>query len=324
MSEQQIDNSAAGVRYPFINLEKAIGRAKEIFDADTKGREMSISAAFAVWEYSEKSSGGFQTVAALKMYGLLKDASGSDGRKIALTEAALRYFRDEREEERQKHIRDFALKPKLIAVLWRDWHASPPADAVARSHLKADRQLSDQGARSLLAIYKENLAFAYLTGESKVLLSDADEAEPTASKIVTPPPAQPIEIGDLVQWETEDGTLKLEKPARVRAVREYEGRKWVLIDGSYAGIPKQQTILDQKGLGGGNPVAPPRLALDDPNPGVQPTATEREWLRGPLSRETTYRLIVSGDLGPKEIGKLIRLLEAQKSILSDDDDATAN
>jgi len=47
---------------------------------------------------------------------------------------------------------------------------------------------------------------------------------------------------------------------------------------------------------------------------------EREWLRGPLSRETSYRLIVTGDLGPKEIGKLIKLLKAQQSVLSDEDE----
>jgi len=47
---------------------------------------------------------------------------------------------------------------------------------------------------------------------------------------------------------------------------------------------------------------------------------EREWLRGPLSKETTYRPIVSGELGPKEIGKLIKMLQAQKAVLSDDDD----
>jgi hypothetical protein len=48
--------------------------------------------------------------------------------------------------------------------------------------------------------------------------------------------------------------------------------------------------------------------------------SEREWLRGPLSREAGYRLLVTGSMGPREIGKLIKLLEAQKSVLDDDDD----
>lgn len=49
-------------------------------------------------------------------------------------------------------------------------------------------------------------------------------------------------------------------------------------------------------------------------------ATEREWLRGPLSREVSYRLIVSGDMGAKALGKLIKLLEAQRAVLEDDDE----
>lgn len=47
---------------------------------------------------------------------------------------------------------------------------------------------------------------------------------------------------------------------------------------------------------------------------------EREWLRGPLSKLVTYRLFVSGDLGSRELGKLIKLLEAQKLVLDDDDE----
>ncbi|MGV3578549.1 hypothetical protein [Brevundimonas sp.] len=47
---------------------------------------------------------------------------------------------------------------------------------------------------------------------------------------------------------------------------------------------------------------------------------EREWLRGDLSREVSYRLFIQGEIGPKEIGKLIKLLQAQKDVLDDDDD----
>lgn len=46
---------------------------------------------------------------------------------------------------------------------------------------------------------------------------------------------------------------------------------------------------------------------------------EREWLRGPLGKSVGYRLIVSGEMGGREIGKLIKLLEAQKAVLDDED-----
>lgn len=51
---------------------------------------------------------------------------------------------------------------------------------------------------------------------------------------------------------------------------------------------------------------------------------EREWIRGPLSKDANYRIIVTGDLGPREIGKLIKLLEAQKAVLADDDEGPAS
>lgn len=237
------DPKSAGTRFPFINLEKAIGRAKELFDADQKGREMALSAAFAVWEYSEKSSGGFQTVAALKMYGLLRSG---DARKVGLTDAALRYFRDEREEEKNKLAREFALKPKLIAALWADWRATPPADTIARSHLKAERGLNEQSARSLLSIYKENLAFTQLKADDKI-----------------PEPAE-----DDQEEMVDDGGGGSPPPAARR-------RETKIMDG------------------------------------------ERELTSGLLSKDANFRLIVSGEVGVKEIERLIKKLQFDKEILAD-------
>jgi hypothetical protein len=47
---------------------------------------------------------------------------------------------------------------------------------------------------------------------------------------------------------------------------------------------------------------------------------ERELLRGPLSRESNYRLLVSGDVGAKELGKIIKLLTVYKELYLDDDE----
>lgn len=48
-------------------------------------------------------------------------------------------------------------------------------------------------------------------------------------------------------------------------------------------------------------------------------AGEAEWMRNLVGRETKVRLLVTGDMGPKEIGRLIKLLEAQKAVLDDDE-----
>lgn len=49
-------------------------------------------------------------------------------------------------------------------------------------------------------------------------------------------------------------------------------------------------------------------------------AGEKEWIRNPLGRGKAVRVLVTGSMGSKEIGKLIKLLEAQKAILDDDDE----
>ena len=68
-----------------------------------------------------------------------------------------------------------------------------------------------------------------------------------------------------------------------------------------------------------NSVVNDQQPIKQPSELVRNEASEREWLRGSLSKEARYRLIVSGELGPKEIGKLIKLLQAQQAVLSDDD-----
>jgi hypothetical protein len=227
MSDQNSETKEGGARFPFINLEKAIGRAKELFDADQRGREMTIAGVFGVWEYSEKSSGGFQTIAALKQYGLIQNTNSGDGRKVRLSDSALRYFRDEREEEKKKLAREFALKPKIVASLWKDWHVTPPGDTIARSHLKAERGLTDQASRSLLSIYKENLAFADLTGDDKIPEVDGDAVPP-------PPYANHIKVGDYVQW-TSGGIDQFKAPRKVVGI--FPDGLHVQVFGSNSGIP---------------------------------------------------------------------------------------
>jgi hypothetical protein len=53
---------------------------------------------------------------------------------------------------------------------------------------------------------------------------------------------------------------------------------------------------------------------------------EREFLRGPLSREAAYRLMVSGEFGAKELAKIIKVLTLQKELLleSEAEDDTAS
>jgi hypothetical protein len=148
---------------------------------------MSVADAFVVWEYSAKSSGGFQTVSALKEYGLLQATSAG---KVRLTPEALAYFRDERESEHERLRGYFAHRPLLIQKLWIDskWQANPPSDPIARSHLKNEVGLSEQSARSFLAIYKENIAFAWDKTDSKPPDPAPDKGKGGLKNDPPPPP----------------------------------------------------------------------------------------------------------------------------------------
>lgn len=53
---------------------------------------------------------------------------------------------------------------------------------------------------------------------------------------------------------------------------------------------------------------------------VQVMAGERELKAGLLSKETSFRLLVNGPVGAKEIDRLISSLQLDKDILSDNDD----
>ncbi len=149
-------------RFPFISLEKALQKAQQLFDGDRGGKAMPVTTAFELWGYSPKSSGGFQTTSALKAYGLIEDEGANADRKVKLTGAARRYFLDERDDVRAEMLAEFALRPGLFQVLWSvdRWEEGIPADTVARSHLKLERNLNDQSARAALGIFKENIQFA--------------------------------------------------------------------------------------------------------------------------------------------------------------------
>lgn len=106
--------------------------------------------------------------------------------------------------------------------------------------------------------------------------------------------------------------LEQEKAFESRGNGDSEGEESDLSNDNEAGNTMQDTIVQER-----TPPPPPPLM-------VEPTAGESEWMRNLVGRETKVRLLVTGDMGPKEIGRLIKLLEAQKAVLDDDDENDAD
>jgi hypothetical protein len=275
----------ANVQFPFINLEKAIGRAKQLYDADQRGNEMSVSTAFAVWQYSEKSSGGFQTISALKMYELLEESGPG---KVKLTKHATDFFRDEREEHRAQRLQDFATNPPLLMTLFNHWGSHLPSDTVARSYLKLDCGLNEQSSRAVLGIYKENIAFANVKGDGKI----GEIKEPKVDA------KEPPKVGDFVQW-TSGGVDQFRQPRKVLGVSD--GYVWV--HGSNTGMPMAEiTVVD--------PPAPKIAA-------VSKGETEREAGEQPdiSVLQVGKRLQITADVDAAGLAKLKQVLDQYEQIL---------
>jgi hypothetical protein len=85
----------------------------------------------------------------------------------------------------------------------------------------------------------------------------------------------------------------------------------------------EQPDTDEAETDGQDGEVPP-LPPPPPPPGnkVKIMAGERELTTGMLAKEASFRLIVSGNIGVKEIERLIQKLEIDKEILADTTDIT--
>ncbi|MGK2871798.1 MAG: hypothetical protein ACSLFL_06045 [Alphaproteobacteria bacterium] len=316
----QVDNAAKkakvaspikdgrGPAYPFISLQKAIERVEQLRDANMLRVATSPLGIYRVWGFGGDNGNARQTMAALNHFGLIEYVGRGDQRQAKLSDLALRIVLDAvpGSKERMTAIREAALLPEVHGKLWDQYKDALPPDVVIETYLTKDCGFNIQGAKNLVGEYRDTFRYAEL------------------SQPDTKPPFQ-AEIGDIVQVEI-NGVLTLDKPSRLREIEEHEGRKWAFIDGSETGVPMEQIVVQAKGETPlAPPLTPPRLPLDhNQNDGTGVQKGEREWLRGPLSKNVGYRLVVSGDLGPREIGKLIKLLKAQQAVLEDDDEDGAS
>lgn len=296
--------------FPYIGLAKAVDRIQTVFNK-VKRYEARVADIAGDWGLAPKSSSTDRTVAALISYGLVDDNGGGESRKIKVSEVGLHIIDDPRPGQREKYLALAALRPKIIAEYAEKWAGGRPDDAHALSQLKFDGGFTDEGARIFLRVFDETIRFlpavdAAMQGASSSTIEREEQ-----------PPKVTPKVGDMVQW-TSAGVDQFDAPKRVRGFQTHDGVEWAFVEGTDTGVPMAElTVVSAAAPPPLTPPVFPEVAS------VAVSAKEREWLRGPLSRDASYRLIVSGDLGPRDIGKLIKLLEAQKLILEDDEPADA-
>ncbi len=186
------DDKTRGQRsplYPFIPLQKAIERAKTLY-AVSKKNPSRVATVVGTWKYGPKSSGGMQTIAALKQFGLLADQGVGESRRLTITDLALRLILGNDEAAHRESVQRAALTPTIHAELWTKWEQEIPGDAVVRDYLIFDRKFNPAGADDLIREYRETLAFAGLVGSGSESLPDGDKAGEEVPPMETLPIAQ--------------------------------------------------------------------------------------------------------------------------------------
>lgn len=113
------------------------------------------------WKYGAKSSGGLQTIAALKSYGLMEDAGKGPDRKVRLTEVALRILLDTRpdSQERVQLLSAAATAPAQFAEIHRANPDGLPSTATLRHYLIFDKRFTESAADEICKILLVNQAF---------------------------------------------------------------------------------------------------------------------------------------------------------------------
>lgn len=183
--------------YPFVNLKEALAKA-EAFRLKEGRNAAQREVGVVHWGYKAKSSGGKQTLAALRAFGLMEPEG-----PMKLTEAALRVLLDKREvsPERDALVRKMALLPPIHKRLWERYHTDLPSDASLKHSLIFDEGFNENTVDEFIKEYKATIEYAGLM-ESGSMPSEGEEPEenppgesamdrpaiPTP-KVHTPPPA---------------------------------------------------------------------------------------------------------------------------------------
>jgi hypothetical protein len=297
--------------YPSMPLRDAVDEVAKI-EGSYRSSPVDRENAAKLIGYAGLSGPANKALAALASYGLLERAGKGQAR---VTERARAILHPKDEEERKSSLRAAALDPPLFREIREhfDGLTVPPEGGVAtylhRQGFNPSAIRPAVKAFLLTMAYLEELG---VTESHGTTTPDAPESNGLGGTDKSRPAYGGARVGDLVQWENQ-GTLRFETPRRVRLITD-DGQ-WLAVDDSETGIPMSEVIV--QGRAPEPTVQPPQFSMQKPDE-ASPAAGEVEWMRNRLGSGTNVRLMVKGDMGPREIAKLIKILEAQKSVLEDD------
>ncbi|RGP40807.1 hypothetical protein BPTFM16_01099 [Altererythrobacter insulae] len=237
--------------YPYISVQKAIDQARALFDQEGE-YEAPLTSAAGAWGYSPKSSGGRQTLATMKYYGLIDISGEGDARKIRVSDIAKRIILDKREDDSEKRalIRKVALTPAAHKKLYDQYPNGLASDNSVEHFLVFDEGFKPDGAKDLIAEYKETATFAGVYQPSETL----DKSDDSDNLVDDDNNPVEVKVGDRVQV-TINGVDQFKDGTTV--VGFSDDREFVFVDQSTSGVPvKDISIMEQAGA---DTVTPPPM-----------------------------------------------------------------
>jgi hypothetical protein len=305
--------------YPSFAIDKALEQVAKLA-AKEGSYAVPLKSAMNAWGYSDKSSGGRQSLATIKYFGLIDITGEGDDRKVKVSDLARRILGDKREDETEKKrlIREAAMTPAAHQALFAQYPSGLASDGTVHHFLVFEKGFSDDAAVDLIAEFKRTAAYVGLYEPQKVVDIQDDQCDDSGTGNGTPA----VSVGSKIQW-TSAGVDMLAVPATVLSVSP-DGN-WVFTDAGDTWIPlKEVTIVNAAQILDAPPPIPPELlaARDAMKRGSASSALKEGQTvlsRGQL-KSGSFEVLVTGIVGAKEIGKIIKILEAQKLVLTDDEE----
>lgn len=293
--------------YPSLSLSEALTAVGPALKAENRNKMGKLTLAKHLG-YNSLNGRALSKIGAVRAYGLIE--GGNDELRVS-EDAVVCLKAPQDSSERKAALERCATRPPLFKAIRSDFPDTLPSLDNLGFWL-AKQGYTDKAAGKAAETYLATMRLVGGDSEAYTPPSIAKEEEYA--------PGPQANVGDMVTVER-GGVLVSPAPVRVLDVQEREGVTWVWTDGASSWTEMDTVTVASKGAPA-PPTPPPPLMLrnqqtDEAEPLV---AGETEWMRNRLGADTKVRLLVTGEMGPREIGKLIKLLEAQRAVLDDDDD----
>jgi hypothetical protein len=194
--------------FPFISLPAAIDRLQK-FESKFGRHATPVDKVGLAWGMKEKSSQAFQTLAAIKSFGLIDYKGAADERVAMLTDDGRNYLRAQQDSTKAEILNACALRPKIIRLFWDKWGADRPIDPICLDELILKFKFTESAAKTFLRVYDATVAYVGNRSDDKI-----DPHDPDSDDAGDSDEAGDIPLGSTMNTQVNQATIP--KPANAQ------------------------------------------------------------------------------------------------------------